>query len=304
MARTALDRVLAAAGGDDLLDLLGRRLPGADLTTLLLEVQRLRAARLDPAGVLRRYREDRFVAPADAPFRALRRVEDALLSVLPDDVEPVTLAPLTPLGTHSVLAGIPQNNVVSTVRGNEVAADPTNGLALEAARRRSAAGAGEVRLATIQRVVRAQRFAGPARFAHFTLLALVSAGRNTGNLDFERRHAVEQLRIWADAMRAVGAAGTRVALTAFDSGYARVADAVREALSGRSDVEVMDDPSRTAGRGYYIGFCFKVHVAFEGEPFEVGDGGFVDWSRKLLGNRKERLLTSGLGVDRLALTLP
>jgi hypothetical protein len=33
---------------------------------------------------------------------------------------------------------------------------------------------------------------------------------------------------------------------------------------------------------------------------DVGDGGFVDWTQRLLGNRKERLLISGIGIDRLA----
>jgi hypothetical protein len=30
-------------------------------------------------------------------------------------------------------------------------------------------------------------------------------------------------------------------------------------------------------------------------------GGFVDWTAQLLGNRKERLLISGHGLDRLAI---
>jgi hypothetical protein len=37
---------------------------------------------------------------------------------------------------------------------------------------------------------------------------------------------------------------------------------------------------------------------------EVGDGGFVDWTARLCGNRKERLLISGYGVDRLAASDP
>ena len=32
----------------------------------------------------------------------------------------------------------------------------------------------------------------------------------------------------------------------------------------------------------------------------MADGGFVDWTAALLANRKERLLISGYGVDRLA----
>ncbi|MDT7781599.1 MAG: hypothetical protein QOF58_18 [Pseudonocardiales bacterium] len=48
--------------------------------------------------------------------------------------------------------------------------------------------------------------------------------------------------------------------------------------------------------GYYKGLCYKVYLHGE----EIGDGGFTDWTRRLLGNGKERLLISGVGVDRLA----
>jgi hypothetical protein len=53
--------------------------------------------------------------------------------------EVVLLAPLVLLGAHSALGPVSQNNVVSTVRACEVAADPTNALALEAASRRARA---------------------------------------------------------------------------------------------------------------------------------------------------------------------
>jgi hypothetical protein len=51
----------------------------------------------------------------------------------------------------------------------------------------------------------------------------------------------------------------------------------------------------------YAGLCFKVHAAFGGPELEVGDGGFVTWTGQLLGSRKERLLISGYGIDRIAL---
>lgn len=59
-----------------------------------------------------------------------------------------------------------------------------------------------------------------------------------------------------------------------------------------SNVEV--DSSRVSGRGYYIGVCFKI---FSGDT-ELGDGGFVEWTQALLGDRKERLLISGIGSER------
>jgi len=38
----------------------------------------------------------------------------------------------------------------------------------------------------------------------------------------------------------------------------------------------------------------------DGVPTEIGDGGFTDWTAKLLASKKERLLISGYGLDRLA----
>ena len=42
----------------------------------------------------------------------------------------------------------------------------------------------------------------------------------------------------------------------------------------------------------------------DGEPREVGDGGFTDWTARLTANQKERLLILGLSTDRLAAFAP
>jgi hypothetical protein len=76
-----------------------------------------------------------------------------------------------------------------------------------------------------------------------------------------------------------------------------IVDAVVTEL-GSDRVEL--DPDRQAGRGYYRDLCWKVH-AVDGERFEVADGGFVDWTQRLLSNAKGRLLISGLGIERLAM---
>jgi len=299
-----LDRVLRQAGGEQTLDALVS-LPGADLTTLLLEAMRRRSLGLRAPDVLRRYREDRFVAPAGVPFRRLRQAEDRLLAAVPDEFDVLTLAAVVPLGRHSAIAPVDQNKVVWTIRGSEVAADPTNALALEAAVRRNDLLAGDprsadaVRLAALQRVMRAQQFAGQA-FAHLTLLGVVTAGRDTEDRTFERLHAVEHVRVAVDAVQAGVGSRAEVRLTVLDARMAPVADAVRDALAGQADVA--DDLDRATGRGYYTGLCFKVFVVDAAEPFEVGDGGFVDWTQNLLANRKELLLITGLGVDRMALS--
>lgn len=303
----ALRRILRQVDGTPLVDALSEKLSGADLTTLLLEVFRRRADQLTPAEVMRRYRRDRFVAPSSSDALALRRAEDALISALPDGFELLTLAPLVPLAAHSAVATVDPRKVIATVRGTEVAADPTNGLALEAAHRRSAAlaldrrSAEVVRLAASQRVTRAQFSGRPEMLAHFLLFALVSAGCDTGDRAFEREQVIEHLRYCADAVRTtVRGAAVQLRLTVLRPEFGPVADDVREQLSGRPGLEVVDDPARDSGRGYYTGLCYKVHAAVGGDDVEVGDGGFVDWSQHLVGSRKERLLITGLGVDRLA----
>jgi hypothetical protein len=145
-------------------------------------------------------------------------------------------------------------------------------------------------------VVRAQPV--PAGlFAHFSLFGAVTAGRDPGGLGFERQHVVEHARLMAAGCRALGATAVSLGVTVLDPRFEGLLDEV-------PDVPVRPFPEREGGRGgYYEGLCFKVFASFGGEPAEVGDGGFTPWTRRLLGNAKERLMTSGLGVDRLATLL-
>jgi hypothetical protein len=247
--------------------------------------------------------------------RAIRRAEDALLGCLPDDVELVTLAPLVPLGAHSALGTVSQHKVVTAMRACEVAADPTNGLALEAASRRARSRGARsrgmtVRLAGLQRVVRAQQV-GAGFFAHFGLFGLVTAGRDAGSLGFERSALAGQLGIAIHGVSEAlvaggGTADVRVALTPLSDQGERIAAAVTAELAVTAGLraggtaEIVIDRERQAGRGYYRHLCFKVVVHAGGEPAEIGDGGFTDWTARLTANAKERLLICGLSTDRLA----
>jgi hypothetical protein len=308
--RPALDRILRDPRMRETFELLTEELSGADLTSLLLEVFRRRAERLTPADVLRRHRRDRFVAPATVPFGWLRCVEDACVVALPDEFLISTLAPVATLGTHSAIGPVDQNNVISTIRGTEVAADPTNVLAMIAASVRRDGIRGDprsteaVRLAAFQRVLRGQRFSGDLSFAHFELFGLVTAGRDSGDLAFERMSAEEHLRVIVSVLSALGASRIRLELTDFTGErFALLIGHLREALS-TDRVEIVDRPDRPSGDGYYEGFCFKAFPTFQSEPIEVADGGFVDWTKKLVGSEKERLLISGIGLDRIATSSP
>lgn len=94
-------------------------------------------------------------------------------------------------------------------------------------------------------------------------------------------------------MAAVSPVPVELRLTVWDQRYQPVADSVRAALP---HVKITDDPEREAGRDYYTGFAFAAWI--DGASF--ADGGFTDWTQRLLADRKERLLTTGIGIDRMA----
>jgi hypothetical protein len=95
---------------------------------------------------------------------------------------------------------------------------------------------------------------------------------------------------------AAGAEKVQVALTPLSEAGERIAAVV----SFPQGAEVVADRGREAGRGYYRDLCFKVNAYLRGELVEVGDGGFTDWTARLLADRKERLLICGLSTERLA----
>jgi hypothetical protein len=293
--------VLATLGDPGVLDWLAE-LNGSDFTSLMLEVARRRANSETPATVARRYRADRFVRPASSPWQQLRHAEDLMTGNLPANYELLTLSPVVPLGTHSALGTVSQDKVVTAMRACEVAADPTNALALEAAVRRLADPAGIVRLAAVQRVVRAQQTA-PGYLPHFGLLGLATGGRDRGGRQFEREAVAEHVRALAAGLAAAGLAPVQLALTPLSTAGESVAAAVAAELAGPL-IEVTGDPQRQSGRGYYQALCFKIKVRCAGAWQEVGDGGFTDWAAQLTASSKERLLISGLGIDRLAAMVP
>ena len=52
------------------------------------------------------------------------------------------------------------------------------------------------------------------------------------------------------------------------------------------------------GLGYYRSFALRISPkAPDGGSYPIVDGGFTDWTARLLSNRKERLLISGIGTE-------
>ena len=278
----------------------------SDLQSLLLSVAKARAADVTPARLVRRWREDAFVRPASADPRTVSALEAALWAGLPSEFTGLDLSPVAPFGTCAAIAGVDQNRVLTTTRTSEVVSDHTAVLAIEAAHRRTT-GDGPVHLAATHRVLRTQRF-GAGSSQHFRLMALVSSGRDTGSGRTEADMLTGHLRFCVDALSTMLPAHVvRVRLTTLDRSAVseRVGDTVLPALEPLpANVEVVDDPERTRGRGYYRDVAVRLDVVRDGTEVELGDGGFTDWTSRLMSDAKERCLTSCIATERLAALLP
>ena len=260
MSDEILERIERELGVPDLAEMFATRVAPTDLQSLLLAVARRRAAADTPADVLRCYASDRLVRPAAAEPGRLDELVRKALEQLPVSYERIELSPVCPFGTSSVVGEISQDWVVTTFRGNEVVSDPTNVLALECALRRRQDRSRPVRLCASHRVLRAQRFEPP--FAqHFRLVALCTAGRAGAEEELVAEHVDFYRRF----------------LEVLDAGVVSV------------DLE----PRKPA---YYDATTFGLSL----EGTEIVEGGLVDWTQTLLGDRKERLVVSGIGIDLLA----
>jgi len=263
-------------------------LSGSELQSVLLDVSRERAAQVTPARLVQRWREDRFVRPSVADPRALVRTQQRLWEALPERFAGVELSPVTPLGTCSAVATINQHQVLSTIRGTEVASDPTNELAIEAAVRRRA-GQARVDLAACQRVVRAQPGEGPGMFAHFQLFVLVSSARDTGSGRIEAELLIDHLNFWADVL------GDRADLSFTTFTPSAVTERIEDTVRPAVKASLREDTERTKSATYYTGTALGVGTL----DAELGDGGFTNWTAELLGDAKERCLTSCISTERL-----
>lgn len=138
-------------------------------------------------------------------------------------------------------------------------------------------------------------------FAHFQLFALVSSMRDRGSGRAEAEMLIDHLSFWQQALQGLGLT-PRLTFTTFRPTVVRdrLLDTVRPV------VDVTEDPDRTKSAGYYDGTAIAIAVATNtdtgeaGVNGELGDGGITQWTAMLLGDAKERCLTSCISTERLA----
>jgi hypothetical protein len=296
--------------------LLAEGLSGSELNSLLLEVFSERLKGTSPEVLLKQYQANRFVQPSETDMVRLLHLELRTLEFLRTCAfQPIELSPAAQLGSCSIVGTVSQDKIISATRNTEILADATNSIALHIAALKKSVRASIVRAAkttipeedvlrfcTVHRHLRTQQWKEKGFTPHFKIGCLVSSGRDSGDYRFEATHLSEHIRTLDSLLRGVfGIKQLRIKLQRRD-GYPnpdRLLQTVADQLKKEQSALAITTEEPATGNNYYKGIQFKVIIEIGNHEREIADGGFVDWTQKLLGNNKERLLISGFGLSLL-----
>ena len=291
------DWIVGALGDAAAYDRLARGMAGTELWSLLLEVVRERARARGPAELRAQYRRDRFVRPSPIDLRTAVELDGHLLAAA-DEFEAIELSPVAPLGVCSTIAVTDQHRVLTALRGTEVVSDPTNVLAVESAERLAAQPAAVVRLASSQRVIRAQELPKQPGFAqHFRIFVLTSAGRETADHGVAAGELLLHIRTMLRALDRLEAHGyhfgaRKIDVLATPAG-APIADRVAAALTELpAERKPLEHPYYSGGVRYML----WVHTP-DGRAVPLIDGGLFDWLARLTGNKRLVFVATGAGAQ-------
>lgn len=300
-----IEHVLEKAGNKNLINELTTRLSQSEITTFLLALSKEMANKNSPNDILSRYESNRFVKPSELNPIKVKQVELLMLEMAEaSGFSSVLLSPASLLGSCSVIAKVDQNNVISATRGLELIADSTNMLAIylanEIKNKTIDNTKSPVHLSATCRVTRGQMYKSNAFVPHFSLFTIVSSGKDTGSYSFEKDAISRQIGFYISYFGEKLGHNLKVFLN-IRNGYTdkmgfidRIHCYLRESYP---DIDFMVNREETDNT-YYQGLNFKISI----NDIEIVDGGFVDWTQKLLGNKKECLLISGAGIDLQLIT--
>ena len=286
-------------GYTHLLNELTENITGSGLNTLLLEIFRKRIKKLGPAEILKQFEKNRFVAPSTVDTIDFKEFELRCLKLARDNAFlPITLSPLTVLGACSAVGFVDQNNVMTALRGTEVVADATNVFALLIAQEfKKKKNSTPIKYATVHRHVRSQSFSNPAFTPHFSIFCLATGGIDTGNFSFEvtqiLEHISTHLAIFSNefgSQNFILKIFLKEKNEIFHKKLGDQLEKLRDTLAIKIEQEL--NPGH-----YYNLVQFKFFMMHQGKEFNLSDGGFVDWTQKLIPNKKHRLMISGIGTE-------
>lgn len=311
MSSSIVTKILQRIGHPELVRILSQELSGTELNSVLLELFNRQCEALTPSELLNRYQLNRFVKPSDLPVIELKKIEIDLLEIFEKhSFQPIELSPVTAFGSCSVVGPVDQKKVLTALRGTEVLADATNAIALHIGdlKQRKAwtttKQTEKIRFGTIQRHVRTQQIDGKGFTPHFKIGCLVTAGYDSGSFTFEKEslgeHIVAMKALYLDYYKVDE---LRFRFLCRDTGYPDSLELARQVKAHVVQqhpevlISIIDRPEKE--NAYYQGIQYKVDIRIKDKEYEIGDGGFLDWTQLLLQNRKERMLATGIGFDMM-----
>lgn len=293
--------VAKKTGYPDLLDDLSKKLSASELNTLLLEVFRLRAKKITPTELLRQFEKNRFAQPSEVDTIYFNEFELRCLKLAKTKgFSPITLSPLAPFGTCSAVAFVDQNNIVTASRGTEVVSDATNIFAMLIAKEiKKKRDLGLIKYATTHRHVRGQALSNPAFTPHFGIFCLATGGHDTGSFSFELEqlldHITTHLSVYSNEF---DLKKEKLLLKIFPKEENEVFhQKVKDMLKRINDAIIVQMEKEVNPGEYYKLVQFKFFIERNGQEINLSDGGFVDWTQKLIPNKKHRLIISGIGTE-------
>lgn len=304
-------KIAERIGQPGLIEILANELTGSELTSLLLEVFNQKTEQLSASDLLRVYQSNRFVKPADVDMVGLRALEDQAISVACHfDFAPLELSPVAPLGSCSVVATADQKKILSATRQTEVVADATNALALHIAdlrdgkRAPTSSAVETLRFSAIHRHIRTPTLpAIPGMRSHFKIACFVTAGRDTGSYQFEKEALTEHITMmtafFRDTLKINELSFQLYPRKGYPGPVAFVSKLGDHVHQQQPDIPIEVITDGLNDNNYYKGLQYKISITINGQSIEIGDGGLVDWTQQLLQNKKERLLTTGIGIELL-----
>jgi hypothetical protein len=274
-------------------------LPGSSLNSLLLELFRIRAKKLKPAGLLNEFQKNRFVAPSTVDPIAFRQLEIRCLeSAKARGFTPIALSPLTVFGTCASVGFVDQNNVLTALRGTEVVSDATNVFALLMATEfKKRSNRSIVKYAATHRHVRTQSLTNPAFTAHFSIFCMATGGMDTGNFSFELEQLVDHINAHHSVFINEFDKEKLLAKIYIKQDNTTFEEKLRKALQVfNGEVTIKIEKQSDVG-DYYKMARFRFFLQHKGDEINLSDGGFVDWTQKLIPNKKHRMIISGVGTE-------
>ena len=278
---------------------------GSELNSLLLEVFERRVMQETPSSLLGKYTKNKLVKPAQLDFLKFKEEElECCKIVANSSFELIELSPVAQLGTSSIMATVNQKKVLTALRNTEVQSDPTNSIALHYAslKKNNELSEKTYNFSNVSRVIRTQVFSNPNFTPHFPILSLISCGMDTGSFEFEKTEIYKHFAITQDVCKSVFGFNNLffeiIPCKEYDSNSPLISNSLSHIKNSGFDVRIAESDSQN---NYYYGMRIKTKIIADGVEYEIGDGGLLDWTQKLLANKKERMLTMGLGIQLLHL---